>query len=579
MSVRVTIGTLDELRRDGCLAGKAGTQPICVLWSDGAAYALDDRCPHMGFPLHRGSVESGLLTCHWHNARFDLSSGGTLDPWADDVRTYPVEIEDGRVTVVVEPEGDRTGHLLHRLEEGLEQGITLVIAKAVLGLLDNAVAPSDIVRAGVDFGTRYREAGWGAGLTVLTSMANVLPHLDPADHGLALVHGLTFVSRDTRGRAPRFPLLPLGGELPADRLELWYRRFIETRSSDAAERTLASAVATQDASTVAGMMFAAVTDHVFLDGGHTIDFTNKAFEVLEHLGWERAADVLPTLVSQTASASRSEERGSWRFPDDLAGMIATAAASLPERLAAAPREDVDHDGDAVAKLAWLLLSEEPATVVGAIDEALVTGIDPDELGRAVAYAAALRITRFHIQNDHGDWDEVHHAFTSANALHQALRRAPTPELLRAIYHGALRVYLDRFLNVPAARLPEPAPSSAGAEGADLADLQGCWDHEGRVDDAGTIVFRYLRGGGDSGRAIATLGHALLREDAQFHWFQTYEAAVRQFHAWPAGSEEGALILAGTARFLAAHTPTRRELSQVVRIATRLGRGEALFEPS
>ncbi len=174
---------------------------------------------------------------------------------------------------------------------------------------------------------------------------------------------------------------------------------------------------------------------------------------------------------------------------------------------------------------------------------------------------------------------MHHAFTSANALHQALRRAPTPELLRAIYHGALRVYLDRFLNVPAARLPEPAPSSAGAEGADLADLQGCWDHEGRVDDAGTIVFRYLRGGGDSGRAIATLGHALLREDAQFHWFQTYEAAVRQFHAWPAGSEEGALILAGTARFLAAHTPTRRELSQVVRIATRLGRGEALFEPS
>ena len=76
-----------------------------------------------------------------------------------------------------------------------------------------------------------------------------------------------------------------------------------------------------------------------------------------------------------------------------------------------------------------------------------------------------------------------------------------------------------------------------------------------------------------------LGHALLTEDAEFHWFQTYEAAVRQFHAWPSGSEEGALILAGTARFLAAHTPTRRELSQVVRIATRLGRGEALFEPS
>ena len=77
--------------------------------------------------------------------------------------------------------------------------------------------------------------------------------------------------------------------------------------------------------------------------------------------------------------------------------------------------------------------------------------------------------------------------------------------------------------------------------------------------------------------LAALGSALLAEDAEFHWFQTYEAAVRQAAAWPEGSEQAALILAGTARFLAAHTPTRRELPQVVRIATRLRRGEALYE--
>ena len=407
-------------------------------------------------------------------------------------------------------------------------------------------------------------------------MANVLPHLDRADHALALVHGLAFVSRDTRGRAPRFALLPLAGALPADRLAGWYRRFIETRSADAAERTLASAVATVDATTVADIMFAAVTDHVFVDGGHTIDFTNKAFEALEHLGWEQAPDVLPTLVAQTAAATRSEERGAWRFPDDLAGMITTATASLPERLAAARPDGFDHHSG-VAKLAWSLLAEEPADVIATIDDAIDAGIAPDELGRAVAYAAALRITRFHTQNDHADWDEVHHAFTAANALHQAILRAPTPELLRGVYHGALRIYLDRFLNVPAARLPEPAPSNDSAEPSDLSELQGCWDQEGRVDDAGAIVYRFLHAGGDPRRAIAALGHALLCEDAEFHWFQTYEAALRQFHAWPAGSEEGALILAGTARFLAAHTPTRRELSQVVRIATRLGRGEALFE--
>jgi nitrite reductase/ring-hydroxylating ferredoxin subunit len=577
MGERVTIGSLEELRRRGWLTGKAGAQPVCVFWSDGEAFALDDRCPHMGFPLHRGSVESGLLTCHWHNARFDLGSGGTLDPWADDVRAYQVDVVGDDVTVVVDAEPDRTAYLVHRMEEGLEQGIPLVMAKAVLRLLERGVEPSAIVRVGVDFGTRYRQAGWGAGLTVLTAMANVLEHLDSADHGLALVHGLAFVSNDTRGRPPRFPLLPLDGSLPAERLAAWYRRFVETRAADAAERTLASAVAGLDRTDVADLMFAAVTDHVFIDGGHTIDFTNKAFEVLDHLGWDAAPGVLPTLVAQTASASRSEERGSWRYPHDLAGMIVTATSALPDRLAAASRV-FDHEAG-VAQLAWALLAEDPADVVVAIDGAVAGGAGPEELARAVAYAAALRITRFHIQNDHSDWDEVHHSFTAANALHQAIRRAPSAELLRGVYHNALRIYLDRFLNVPAARLPSSPGEGDGDQSglAGLATLQSCWDQEGQVDEAGAIVYRYLMAGGDPKAAIAALGHALLTEDAEFHWFQTYEAAVRQFLAWPTGGEERALILAGTARFLAAHTPTRRELSQVVRIAARLGRGEALFE--
>jgi nitrite reductase/ring-hydroxylating ferredoxin subunit len=576
MDDRVAIGTVADLQKRGCLTGKAGSQPICVFWSDGAAYALDDRCPHMGFPLHRGTVESGLLTCHWHNARFDLRSGGTFDPWADDVRAYPVEIDGDTVTVVVTPDADRTSYLAHRLEEGLEQGITLVTAKAVLGLLAVGVGAGEIVRSGVRYGTRYRETGWGAGLTVLTAMANVLPHLDESDHALALVQGLAFVSRDTRGRPPRFPLLPLRSAVPDAQLDVWYRRFVETRSSDAAERTLASAISADDAASVARTMFAAVTDHVFVDGGHTIDFTNKAFEVLDHLGWDAAADVLPTLVAQTAAASRSEEQGAWRYPVDLTALLRDATAALPDRLAEGVRHDrFDHERG-VSELAWSLLDEDPVAVVAALDGAISAGATPEEVARAVAYAAALRITRFHTQNDHGDWDEVHHSFTAANALHQAVRRVPAPELLRGAYHNALRIYLDRFLNIPAARLPEaPAPGTA----PDLGDLQACWDQEGLVDDAGATVYRFLRAGGDPAGAIATLGRALLTEDAEFHWFQTYEAAVRQCRAWRAGSEEQALVLTGTARFLAAHTPTRRELSQVVRIATRLRRGEALFEES
>ena len=71
--------------------------------------------------------------------------------------------------------------------------------------------------------------------------------------------------------------------------------------------------------------------------------------------------------------------------------------------------------------------------------------------------------------------------------------------------------------------------------------------------------------------------ALLREDCGFHWYQVVEAGVRQFYAWPEGSEEASLVLTGIARFLAAHTPTRRETSRVVDIAARLRRGEELYE--
>ncbi len=100
-------------------------------------------------------------------------------------------------------------HLQRRLREGLEEDISLVIAKSVLGLLDAGVEPGAIVRTGVEFGTRYRDAGWGAGLTTLIAMANLIPHLASEDRALALVHGLAFVARDTRGRAPNFPVGPL----------------------------------------------------------------------------------------------------------------------------------------------------------------------------------------------------------------------------------------------------------------------------------------------------------------------------------------------------------------------------------
>jgi nitrite reductase/ring-hydroxylating ferredoxin subunit len=572
----VRAGSFAELQEAGQLRTKVGVLPVVVFWDDGTAYAIEDRCPHLGFPLHQGTVEAGLVTCHWHHARFDLVSGCTLDLWADDARGFAVEIRGDDVIVRPRVHADPVAHLQARLRNGLEDDISLVVAKSVLGLLDAGVPASEIVRTGVEFGVKYRRSGWGAGLTVLVAMANLFPQLDPADRALALVHGLTFVARDTSNHAPRFAVGPLETDaVPVDRLASWYRRFVDTRSSDAAERTLETALSeTNERSGTGGlaevetMMFAAVTDHLFIDGGHTLDFTNKAFEALDHLGTDAAPDILPTLVRQTTAASRSEEFGEWRHPHNHAAIAQRTIAELDAALAAgrSPREPFV----AVGALGWKLLDDDPEIVASTVLDALRAGATEAQLGQAIAYAAALRIARFHVQNDHGDWDTVHHAFTAANALHQSLQRRPTPELLRGAVHTALRINLDRFLNVPAARPPNATSGSLDA-------LANCFDVQGMVDEAGNEAYGFLRGGGTRTALTAALGHALLVEDAEFHWFQTVEAGARQAGQWPDGSEESAVILSAVARFLAAHTPTRRELPTVVRIATRLRRGEALYE--
>jgi len=49
-------------------------------------------------------------------------------------------------------------------------------------------------------------------------------------------------------------------------------------------------------------------------------------------------------------------------------------------------------------------------------------------------------------------------FSFCNALHRVLARGETGmELVRGLFHGAMSIYVDRFLNVPGAKLPSEQP--------------------------------------------------------------------------------------------------------------------------
>ena len=159
---------LDDVRRLGALVAHVDGHTLALFADGDGVRAVDNRCPHMGFPLHRGTLHDGILTCHWHHARFDVATGGTFDQWADDLRVFPVELRNGEVWVDLAPLGDPLAYRRARLEDGLERNLPLVVAKSVIGLVDGGADPLEPFRIGLEFGARYRAAGFGQGLTMHT---------------------------------------------------------------------------------------------------------------------------------------------------------------------------------------------------------------------------------------------------------------------------------------------------------------------------------------------------------------------------------------------------------------------------
>jgi hypothetical protein len=401
---------------------------------------------------------------------------------------------------------------------------------------------------------------------------NLLPRLEEADRAAALYHGLAEVAADSAGEPPRFRLDPLPGPADHSQLARWFRDFIEVRDAEGAERALVSAArAGASSGELADMLFAAATDHRYLDGGHTLDFVNKALEALDLAGWERAEVVLASLPTQLAGAQRMEEANAWRNPIDLVALLDEAFARIPSALSAGAHVDGWSGRNAVVET---VLGEDPTASIEALIAALGDGASEVELASAVSSAAVLRIARFPTSNEFGDWDTALHTFTFANAVEQGLRRSPSQELVRGVFDAAMSIHLDRFLNVPATRLPEPDPE------ADpdllLGDLPRLLDRQQQVVEAGQLVASFLAAGGDPGRLVASLGAALVREDRNFHTIQCVEAAVRQ-HELSAPGEPAGLPLIAAARYLAAHAATSRSQRQTFEIARRLHRGERLYE--
>jgi len=72
VEARVRVATLDKLKAKGVVVVHGDDRPIAVFYNDGDPKAVDNRCPHMGFPMHQGTVRGGIVTC------VDIADGSTV---------------------------------------------------------------------------------------------------------------------------------------------------------------------------------------------------------------------------------------------------------------------------------------------------------------------------------------------------------------------------------------------------------------------------------------------------------------------------------------------------------------------
>lgn len=578
----VRVATLAELRRQGVIVTRAGARAVAVFAADERIYALDNRCPHLGFPLDRGSVRDGILTCHWHEARFELGSGCTFDLWADDAITYAAEVRGDSVWVAPRPRQarDAAWHR-RRLRRGMEQGVGLVQAKSLSSLLAGGEELAAIVAGVVDYAAA-NVTGFGEGMVRLTCVARLAPCLSRDHLYLGLSYAVRQLAAEANAGPARRPRDPLAGPASGSALQGWLRQWVRTRHRDAVERTLLTGVANRlPPAELAELLYGAAAERLYANTGHLFDACNKALELGEVLDGAGPPDLLALVAPSLAAARGAEESTPWHHPVAIVAAVRAAESRLPAVAGGGPALLPAAAEDALVEQ---VLAGDPAAVIAALETALRDGAAPAAVGAAVTRAAGLRLARFATSNEVSDWFNPQHTFIFCNAVQQALLRTTAPAVVRALFQAAIAVYMDRYLNVPPARLPAERDAvravPAGGGGALLDELLRLLDNRAEVERAAELVSGYLRAPAGDWRAhfrrlVDTLAFATLREDLDFHTLQVLEAAVTQVAA--RGNDAGAeQIMTGVVRNLAAHCPTRRAGYQTAMIARRLQRGEELY---
>ncbi len=431
-STTETVGHLDDLSVGEMKMVKVGDTAVALIRSESGVHAIDNACPHQGYGLVTGALADGIVTCQWHNWKFDAATGRCL-VGEEDVASHRVDITDGEVAVTVEkpsPEQQRE-RLWPSLRRGLENDYVGQMARDAARLLGSGATPVQIMAEALKVAAPKADDGVGHEMALAAdalAIAEVRSGDDAASQDaalLALVQGLSGLSETTRG----YPV----NAVPAGDPSIDVVAAVEAEDLDGARAGLMGRLERgDDPAAIRSMVVEAVAPH-HLSYGHGIIYTQKSFELLDRAGWELAPDLLPHLLTRIVHSTREDTLPYMRRA--MGELTAVDLGSLADAVADGAAVDAGWDP---AVFADIILQATDAPIAAAAD-AVRSGAGVDGLLDAVVMAVSERLLRhdLEVEFDNGElfgWLDVTHGLTTARAARWAWHHHPGPSALRlALY--------------------------------------------------------------------------------------------------------------------------------------------------
>lgn len=443
---------LNEL--DGLAAGemrtikREGHQLVVGRDAHGKPFALDNRCPHEGYPLAQGQLKGVSLTCSWHNWKFDVQDGScTLGGEA--VRHYPTRESNGVIEVdLSDPEPESLWpNLLASLEVGLWKYEIGRALRDGVRLMQAGFAPRSLAIETARIDARYAEYGSGHALPVAADCLRLAEDLEGPRKLEAIALAMDMAGESIE-RMPRRELAqPIAG---GDEAQL--RAAVESEAGALAEGLLLGAIdAGVPRAQIDRWMFALLADH-FLDFGHQLIYLIKAQELLADDDSDAWREIYAGMLHGIVTGTREDTLPYW------AGHQSRLLALDPE-IETLANQTSDTPDFCTESFRMSILDGSAAEAFRAVELALRSGVGPQRVARALVIAAAERLLRFDpaIDANHElaeTWLWATHRFTHAAAVRHAVSRWDDPRRWRLLFHSAAFVNLGQPMDGSPV-LPEP----------------------------------------------------------------------------------------------------------------------------